>query len=158
MPISISAAAGLGSTRQDFPAFVTRAHATKSILTRVLIMLSALQPQSLSPITISRNLPDKAQLCYAADALASTSVSDGVNGTEGKALQQTVGQITQGPLQVRRHCLSSQADLTLVLCSPMISKFGSPELTSAHAGVTAPNSLATSDANCLGTSPKFCCG
>ena len=63
--------AGSNADRQDFTAFVTRAHATKGILIRVLAMLSAIQPQSLSSIALKRNNQDEAELCFAPDPLLS---------------------------------------------------------------------------------------
>lgn len=65
--------AGLYSDRQDFAAFVTRAHATKGILNRVLAMLSAIQPQPLLPISITQSTSHEGELRFAPDALLSTA-------------------------------------------------------------------------------------
>lgn len=57
--------------RQDFAGFVTRAHATKGILSRVLAMLSAIQHQSLTSIVLKRSNQSEAELCFALDRLLS---------------------------------------------------------------------------------------
>ena len=65
--------AGSNSDRQDFAAFVTRAHATRGILSRVLAMLSAIQPRPLLPISITQSTSHEGELRFAPDALLSTA-------------------------------------------------------------------------------------
>ena len=62
-------AAGSNTDRQDFAGFVTRAVATKHILSRVLAMLSAIQPQLLPSIVLKRSDQNEAELCFAPDPL-----------------------------------------------------------------------------------------
>ena len=63
--------AGSNTDRQNLAAFVTRAHATKGILSPVLAMLSAIQPQSLASIALKRSNQSEADLCFAPDPLLS---------------------------------------------------------------------------------------
>ena len=90
--------AGSDTDRQDFAAFVTRAHATKGILSCVLAMLSATQPQSLLLIVLKRSNQNEAEQCFAPDPLLSI----------------TPGQIAQPVQHVVRELQTTTAVPTVV--------------------------------------------
>ena len=111
--------AGSNSDRQDFAAFVTRAHATRGILSRVLAMLSAIQPRPLLPISISQSTSHEGQLFFAPDALLSTAPVQIVQPAQQAAqpvLQEVDNRLASALQPVRLHTAIGQYCSTDVVC------------------------------------------
>lgn len=122
-------AAGANTDRQDFVGFVMRAHATKGMMSRVLAMLSAIEPQPLQAIGISRDTTDGTALQFAPDALLSTApvqVLQPVQQMAEQTVQESVTQEAVVPKQVKIDltCHNAQTDLHGLLQSQQLANFG----------------------------------